>query len=549
MAYDYIVVGAGSAGCALAARLSEDKDLNVLLLEAGPSDTNPYIHLPVGFYKMTSGPLTWGLKTAPQKHAMGREIAYAQARVLGGGGSINAQVFTRGCPQDYDAWETEFGCQGWSFKDVQPYFIRSEDNDMFAGAWHGVGGPLGVSSPNADPLTRAFVQSCQQMGMPYNADFNGPVQTGAGAYQTTIRGARRCSAATGYLRPASGRANLKVRTGVQIQRVVIENGRAIGVEVIESGRPSVLRAEREVLLTSGAIGSPWLMLRSGLGPADELRTSGVEVVADLPEVGRNLHDHFGIDIVYELSGSHSFDKYAKAHWKAWAGMEYAMFKKGPVASNIVEGGAFWYADEAAETPDLQFHFLVGAGVEEGVPKVGSGSGVTLNSYTLRPRSRGSVTLRSADPRDLPIVDPNFLADPYDLRVSVEGVRQSREIMAQSAFAKYLRQEHFPGGDVRTQAELETYARQYGRTSYHPVGTCRMGGDANSVVDPQLRVRGVTGLRICDSSVMPRLVSSNTNAPTIMIGEKAAELVRGLAAAQEPGVSRASISGPAALASA
>lgn len=523
--HDYIVVGGGSAGCALAARLSEDPNRRVLLLEAGPEDTNRFIHLPVGFAKMTSGPLTWGLKTAPQKHAMNREIVYAQARVLGGGGSINAQVYTRGCPEDYDAWAHEFGCTGWSFRDVQPLFLRSEDNDTLAGEAHGIGGPLGVSSLAPQPLTRAFAQACQQLGMPYNPDFNSGRQAGAGAYQTTIRGARRCSAAVGYLRPALARKNLTLKTGAQISRIVVEKGRAVGVEMLDNGRALLMRAAREVLVTAGAIGSPWLMLRSGLGPADELRALGIPVAADLPEVGRNLHDHFGIDIVYELSGPHSFDKYNKPHWMAWAGLEYALFRKGPVASNIVEGGAFWYADRDAQTPDLQFHFLVGAGVEEGVPKIESGSGATMNSYTLRPRARGSVTLRSADPAVLPVVDPNFLGDPYDLKTSTEGLRLSREIFAQSALAKYVRKEHFPGGSVTTQAELEQYARQYGRTSYHPVGTCRMGGDTRSVVDPQLRVRGVEGLRICDSSVMPRLVSSNTNAPSIMIAEKASDLVR------------------------
>lgn len=525
-AYDVIVVGGGSAGCALAARLSERQGLRVLLLEAGPADTNPYIHMPVGFYKMTSGPLTWGLKTAPQRHANGREIPYAQARVLGGGGSINAEVFTRGCPEDYDAWATEFGCEGWAFQDVQPYFLRSEDNDTLSGPYHGVGGPLGVSNLAPQRMTQAFAQACQQLGMPYNPDFNGPRQEGAGPYQTTTRGARRCSAAVGYLRPAMNRPNLTVRTGVLIYRIVVENGRAIGVELMDKGRPTLIRAAHEVLLTAGAIGSPKLMLLSGLGPADELRAVGLPVVADIPEVGRNLHDHFGIDIVYELNGPHSFDKYAKPHWMVWAGLEYALFKKGPVASNIVEGGAFWYADRSAPTPDLQFHFLVGAGVEEGVPKIASGSGVTLNSYTLRPRARGSVKLRSANPSDTPIVDPNFLGDEYDLRTSTEGVKISREIFQQSALARYIRKEHFPGDRVKTHADFENYARQYGRTSYHPVGSCRMGGDPRSVVDPQLRVRGVQGLRICDSSVMPRLNSSNTNAPSIMIGEKASSLVLG-----------------------
>jgi choline dehydrogenase len=524
---DFIVVGAGSAGCALAARLTEQADVSVLLIEAGPKDTNPYIHIPVGFYKMTSGPLTWGLKTAPQKNAFDREIPFAQARVLGGGGSINAEVFTRGCPEDYDAWVSEFGCHGWSFDEIKPFFIRSEDNDTLSGDWHGIGGPLGVSSL-APPhrLTRAFVQSCQQVGMPYNPDFNGPRQDGAGAYQTTTRNARRCSAAVGYLRPALGRSNLKLITGALVNRIVVEKGRAIGVELIENGRAVLHRAEREVLVTSGAIGSPKLMLLSGLGPADELRAAGVPVVADLAGVGRNLHDHFGVDLVYELNGPHSLDKYAKLHWMLWAGLEYAIFRKGPVASNVVEGGAFWYADRSAPTPDLQFHFLVGAGIEEGVPKIASGSGVTLNSYTLRPRARGSVKLRSANISDMPIIDPNFLGDPYDLKTSVEGVKISRDILNQSAMARYIKKEHFPGPTVRSQADFETYARQYGRTSYHPVGTCRMGVDAEAVVDPELRVRGVEGLRICDSSIMPRLVSSNTNAPSIMIGEKASAMILG-----------------------
>jgi choline dehydrogenase len=539
--YDYIVVGGGSAGCALAARLTEVPDIRVLVLEAGPPDRNPYIHLPVGFFRMTSGPLTWGLKTAPQKHAYDREIAYAQARVLGGGGSINAEVFTRGCPEDYDAWAAEYGCDGWSFAEVLPYYLRSEDNDTFSGPYHGQGGPLGVSNLSPPhPLTRAFVKSCQDIGMPYNPDFNGPRQEGTAAYQTTTRNARRCSAAVGYLRPALSRPNLTVRTGAQISRIVVENRRAIGIELVVDGRAEVIRAEREVLLTAGAINSPKLMMLSGIGPAEHLRSNGIDVAADLPGVGQNLHDHYGIDIVYELNGPHSLDKYAKPHWMMLAGLEYALFRKGPVASNIVEGGAFWYADRASPTPDLQFHFLVGAGVEAGVPKIASGSGVTLNSYTLRPAARGSVTLRSADPADLPVVDPNFLGHPDDLRTSVEGVRISREIMAQAPLAKYISKEHFPGKSVRSPAELEEYARRYGRTSYHPVGTCRMGTNGASVVDPQLRVHGIDGLRICDSSVMPRVVSSNTNAASIMIGEKAADLVLGnrispAAASLEPAV--------------
>ncbi len=460
MAYNYVIIGAGSAGCALAARLTEDAAAKVLLIEAGPADTNPYIHMPVGFYTMTSGRLTWGYKTAPQAHANNREIPYAQGRVLGGGSSINAQVYTRGCPEDYDRWAGELGCTGWSFKDVLPYFVRMEDNDLLSGAYHGVGGPLGVASPSPLPLTRAFVQACQQIGMPYNPDFNGPNQAGAGAYQTTNRNARRCSAAVAYLHPARGRRNLTVEKNASVLRVIVEHGRAVGVECAADGGTRVVRADDGVFVTAGAVGSPKLMLLSGIGPADELRALGIDVAADLPGVGRNLHDHFGVDIVHELRGPFSLDKYAKPHWKAWAGLEYLLFRTGPVASTIVEGGAFWYAKKDAPTPDLQFHFLVGAGVEEGVPSIPSGSGSTLNSYTLRPRSRGSVRLRSADPADAPIIDPNFLGDPYDLEVSIEGVRLSREIMNQSALGRYVRKEHFPGDGVKAHAELEGYVRQY-----------------------------------------------------------------------------------------
>lgn len=528
--YDYIIIGGGSSGCVLANRLTEDSAARVLLLEAGGKDNHPLIHMPVGFAKMTTGPHTWGLVTAPQKHANNREIPYAQARVIGGGSSINAEVFTRGNPVDYDRWAQEEGAEGWAFKDIQKYFLRSEGNTFLAGDWHGTEGELGVSNlPGPQPMTRAFVQACQQRGIPYNPDFNGEVQEGSGVYQTTTKNGKRCSTAVGYLRPAMKRGNLTVKTGCMVHRIVIENGRAVGVDYAQGGQRTTARATSEVLLTSGAIGSPRLMMLSGLGPAAHLSAHGIEVMADLPGVGENLHDHFGIDIVAELNGHQSLDKYDKLHWMIWAGAQYYLFGSGPVTSNVVEGGAFWYADPAQPVPDLQFHFLAGAGAEAGVPSVPKGSsGITLNSYTLRPKSRGTVRLRSSDPTALPIVDPNFLSHPDDLKTSVEGVRISREIFEQAALQKHIRKIRFPDDSVKTQAEYEAYARQYGRTSYHPTCTCKMGADSDpmAVVDPQLRVRGIDGLRICDSSVMPSLVGSNTNAPTIMIGEKAADLVRG-----------------------
>lgn len=528
VAYDFVIVGGGSAGCVLANRLSENPDARVLLLEAGGQDRHPLIHMPVGFAKMTDGPHTWGLTTAPQKHANNREIPYAQARVIGGGSSINAEVFTRGNPADYDRWAQEEGCPGWAFDDIRDYFIRSEGNTVLSGDWHGTDGPLGVSNiPDPQPMTRAFVQSCQEYGIPYSPDFNGAQQAGCGVYQTTTRNYRRCSAVVGYLRPVMARPNLAVETDCLATRVLFEGSRATGVEYIRGGGLHKAMAESEVLVTSGAIGTPKLMLLSGIGPAAHLQEMGIGVRHDLPGVGENLNDHFGIDIVAELNGHYSLDKYNKWYRAAWAGAQYYLFKSGPVTSNVVEGGAFWYADKSQRVPDLQFHFLAGAGAEAGVPSVPKGSsGITLNSYTLRPKSRGTVRLRSKDPAVPPVVDPNFLAEPDDLKTSVEGVKISREVFSQPSLQKFIREIRFPDDSVRTQKALEDYARAYGRTSYHPTCSCKMGSDEMAVVDPQLRVRGLDGIRICDSSVMPSLVGSNTNAPTIMIAEKASDLLRG-----------------------
>ena len=526
--YDFVIVGGGSAGCVLANRLSEMADAEILLLEAGGKDSHPFIHIPVGFAKMTQGPLTWGLKTEPQKYANNREIPYAQARVLGGGSSINAEIFTRGHPADYDRWANKEGCEGWSFEEIRPYFLRSEGNTILAGDWHGTDGPLGVSDlPDPQPMTRAFVQSCQQRGIPYNPDFNGPTQEGSGTYQTTTLNARRCSAAVGYLKPALKRKNLTLETGCLVKRLLFEGNRAVGVEYQRGGQVYQVRASSEVILTAGAIGSPKTMLLSGVGPAAHLKEHGIDVVHDLPGVGENLNDHFGIDIVAELSGHYSLDKYQKMHWMLWAGAQYALFKSGPVTSNVVEGGAFWFAEPSAEIPDLQFHFLAAAGAEEGVPSVPEGSsGITLNSYNLRPKARGTVRLASAEPAVSPRVDPNFLGHPDDIKTSVEGVKISTEIFRQPALSKFVREICYPDPTVTSQKDFEAYARQFGRTSYHPCGTCKMGMDEMAVVDPQMRVRGIERLRICDSSTMPSLIGSNTNAPTIMMAEKASDMIRG-----------------------
>lgn len=527
--HDYVIVGSGPAGCVLASRLSEDPEVRVLLLEAGPKDRHPYIHMPAGFAKLTGTIGNWGWSTTPQPHLGNRAMWYPQGKVLGGGSSINAQIYTRGNAADYDAWAGEAGCPGWSYADVLPYFRRAEDNERFADAFHGNGGPLGVSDPIRPlPVSKVFLRAAQQAGLPFNPDFNGARQEGCGLYQMTQRGGRRCSAAVGYLRPVLGRLNLAVRTGVHVTRVVVEGGRAVGVELV-AGRgkaPEVARAEREVIVTAGAIGSPRLLMLSGIGPADEVRGAGIAPLHDLPEVGQNLQDHIDVYVISELQGGlRSYDPYASLPGMARAGLRYLLLGDGPVTSNLIDAGGFWYADPAARSPDIQMHFVLGSGLEAGVEKLKS-DGVTLNTAFLRPRARGTVTLSCADPLAPPRIDPNYWGDPCDRAMSIRGFRLAREIMAQPAFRPFIRAERLPGPECQSDDEIAAYATRSGKTDYHPIGTCRMGSDARSVVDLELRVRGIDALRVCDSSVMPLLVSSNTNAPTIMVAEKAADIIRG-----------------------
>ncbi|MDQ0468635.1 GMC family oxidoreductase [Labrys wisconsinensis] len=524
--FDYVVIGGGSSGCALASRLSDDPTCRVLLLEAGSRDWSPYIHLPVCYYKTTKGPYTWGFHLASQAHQDGIAPVFTQARVLGGGSSINAQVYIRGTAADYDGW-AGMGCPGWSYREVLPYFKRSEANERLAGEFHGIEGPLGVSDQrHTHPLSKAFVQACQDYGMPHNADFNGREQAGAGLYQVTNRNGRRCSAAVAYLGRARGRPNLSVRTGCLARRIVVENGRAAGVEYQAGKSCFTVRAQREVVLAAGAINSPKLLMLSGIGPARHLESHGIKPVADLPGVGRNLHDHLDIFMMYNVKTVESYDAYKRIHRQIWAGLQYALFRSGPVSATVVEGGAFWTTAGRSASPDLQFHFLAGTGIEAVTGDMSTGNGCTLNAYVLDPSSRGAVTLTSADPRAAPNIDPNFLAERDDLDRTVEAVRIGQEIMAQPSIARYIRDEFMPGRAVRTRADYEAYVRRESRSGYHPVGTCRMGQDDMAVVDPQLRVRGVEGLRVADASIMPRLVSGNTNAPSIMIGERAADFLRG-----------------------
>lgn len=527
---DYIIVGGGSAGCAIAGRLSEDPATSVTLFETGPRDTNPYIHMPVTYYKTAKGPLLNRFVIKPNAGQQFKEMTMVQGQVLGGGSSVNGMVYIRGCPEDYDGW-AELGCPGWDYQSVLPFFKHAEDNAKYSNAVHGTGGPLGVSDQlHTSPLTLAWLQACQEAGIPYNPDFNSGAQAGCGLYQVTIRNGKRCSAAVAYLNPARHRRNLQIRTKARVLRILVKSGRAIGVEYSEGGRTQVMHAEREVIISAGAIGSPRLLMLSGIGDGAQLTAAGVKTVHDLPGVGQNLQDHVDMFLVHELTGPHSYDKYKKLHWQAAAALQYGLFRAGPITSNVCEGGAFWWGNKQDPLPDIQFHFLPGAGIESGVDGVPGGSGSTLNLCHTRPRSRGTVTLRSANPEDPPIVSPNYLAEPYDFEVFIEAVKLGEEIMRQKSLSRYVRRIYRPMQPLRTRKDYEDFIWQHAQGALHPSGACRMGSDDMAVVDTQLRVRGLNGLRVADTSIMPRLISGNTNAPAIMIGERAAHFIKGNKAA-------------------
>lgn len=523
MTYDYIIVGGGSAGSVLAARLTENPRTRVLLLEAGPRPTHPFYAIPAGFAKMTKGIGSWGWHTVPQTHMKDMVIRYTQARVLGGGSSINAQIYTRGAAADYDEWRQK-GCTGWGYEDILPYFRKSEDNDTYDNRYHGKGGPLGVSKPAAPlPICEAYFRAAGQLGIPTNPDMAGEVQDGVGYYQLTQRHVRRSSTATAFLDPVRARRNLTIRTGAQVLRVVVDRHRAVGVELAGQG---VVKAEAEVIVASGAIGSPRLLQLSGIGPADHLRSVGIPVVFDQPEVGANLQDHLDLFAIAACTGPHTYDRYGRSLWAALAGAQYLLTRTGPAASSLFETGGFWYAEEGARSPDIQLHLGLGSGIEAGVAALKHG-GVTLNSAYLRPRSKGTVRLASGDPKAAPLIDPNYWSDPHDREMSIRGLKLAREILRQDALKPFVAHEVLPGPDVQTDQDYFNYACANAKTDHHPGGTCRMGTDPGAVVDPQLRFNGIEGLRVVDNSIMPNLVSANTNATAIMIGEKAADLIKGV----------------------
>jgi choline dehydrogenase len=513
--YDYIVIGAGSAGCVLASRLSEKRDTNVLLMEAGPADRKREIHIPAAFSKLFKTEVDWNFSTEPQEHLNGRKLYWPRGKTLGGSSSMNAMIYMRGTRADYDGWR-DMGNEGWGFDDVLPLFKAGENQERGASTEHGAGGPLNVADLRlVNPLTDAFLKACEVTGIASNSDFNGSAQAGAGLYQVTQKRGARMSAADAYLKPSLRRGNLTVWTQVHVARLIIEEGRAAGVEFFLKKSPGLqqVRAAREVILCAGAVGSPQLLLLSGIGPRRELEALGIPVVSALEGVGGNLQDHLNIGQSYHctqpvsLSNAESIPNLLK----------YIFKKTGPLTSNVAEAGAFTKSSAELAECDLQFHFAPVHFVEHGL-KNPPGHGFSLGAVLLTPKSVGRIYLRSADSREAPAIDPAYLSNQEDLAPLEEGLKLIWKILESKPFDAYR------GQPVFGKEEGASFIPANAETLYHPVGTCKMGQDATSVVDAKLRVFGVAGLRVADASVMPRIVRGNTNAPALMIAEKAARMI-------------------------
>ncbi len=525
--FDYLVIGGGSAGCVLAARLSENPAINVALLEAGPADSNVLIHCPAGLAVLAKFSMAgWAINTVPQPGLNGRQGYQPRGKVLGGSSSINAMIYTRGHPSDYDHW-ADLGNPGWSYAEVLPYFKRSEHNERGADAFHGIGGPLNamdLRSPNR--FGEWFVQAALQAGHQRNEDFNGQDQEGVGPYQVTHKNGERYSAAKAYLTPNLSRPNLQVFTGAHVTRILLEKKRAVGVEFEHQGSLKQLKCQREVLLCAGALQSPQILMLSGIGPHQHLIDKGVATLHNLPGVGQNLHDHVDVVVVVDApKATELFGLSLSGAIRAIKGIfEWRNRRSGMLTSNFAEAGGFIRSQPSEAIPDLQLHFVVGKLVNHGRTTT-LGHGYSCHVCLLRPLSRGSVTLASKDPHALPLVDPDFLGSRDDMERMIRGFKLVRQILGRSALTQFGGRELAASASAQTDAQIEQFIRNYADTIYHPVGTCRMGHDEMAVVDAQLRVHGLQGLRVVDASIMPRVISGNTNAPVIMIAEKAADMIR------------------------